>query len=119
DKNCRRLPRTSKTCESSTKNCAQRWAFRLFTTKRSVPSASSAFTTGLRAAKARCRTKPSAHTRPAAGTDRISAAKFQLAISVCFGILKLPLEQFQIHAMFRSFFLPDEDHRNIPTVALD
>ena len=32
--------------------------------------------------------------------------------------MKLPPELFQIHAMLRRFLLTDEDHRNIPTVAL-
>ena len=32
--------------------------------------------------------------------------------------MKLPPELFQIHAMLRRFFVADEDHRNIPTVAL-
>jgi hypothetical protein len=32
--------------------------------------------------------------------------------------LKLPPELLQIHAVLRCFPLSDEDHRNIPTVAL-
>src|SRR5712691_11917399 len=39
-------------------------------------------------------------------------------ISACPGILKLPPELHQIHTMLRRFPLSDEDHRNIPTVAL-
>ena len=39
-------------------------------------------------------------------------------ISACPGILKLPPELLQIHTMLRRFPLADEDHRNIPTVAL-
>lgn len=33
-------------------------------------------------------------------------------------ILKLPPELLQIHLMLRRFSLADEEHRNIPTVAL-
>ncbi len=39
-------------------------------------------------------------------------------ISACPGILKLPPELLQTHTMLRRFPLSDEDHRNIPTVAL-
>ena len=39
-------------------------------------------------------------------------------ISASPGILKLPPELLQIHTMLRRFPLADEDHRNIPTVAL-
>ncbi len=39
-------------------------------------------------------------------------------ISACPGILKLPPELLQIHAMLRRFPLADKDHRNIPAVAL-
>ncbi len=39
-------------------------------------------------------------------------------ISACPGILKLPPELLRIHTMLRHFPLADEDHRNIPTVAL-
>src|SRR5260370_13465192 len=34
------------------------------------------------------------------------------------GILKLPTELLQVHAMFGGFVRADEDHGNIPTVAL-
>lgn len=33
-------------------------------------------------------------------------------------VSKLPSELLQIYAMLSSFFLADENHRNVPTVAL-
>jgi len=41
-----------------------------------------------------------------------------MMISACPGILELPPELLRIHTMLRHFPLADEDHRNIPTVAL-
>ena len=45
-------------------------------------------------------------------------ARFQLCISACPGILKLAPELLEIHAMLGRFLLANEDHRNIPAVAL-
>jgi hypothetical protein len=41
-----------------------------------------------------------------------------LSISACSGILKLPPELLQIHTMLRRFPPANEDHWNIPTIAL-
>ena len=41
-----------------------------------------------------------------------------MGISTCSSVLKLPPELLEIHAMLRRFPLANEDHRNIPTVAL-
>ncbi len=41
-----------------------------------------------------------------------------MGISACSSIPKLPPELLEIHAVLRRFPLANEDHRNIPTIAL-
>ncbi len=48
----------------------------------------------------------------------MSLADFSPGISVRSRFFKLPAELRQIHAMLRRFVLADEDHRDVPRVAI-
>src|SRR5258708_16126630 len=67
-----------------------------------------------------CRTKPWAPTKPAAATRtrRFLPRTFSVRISAHRCTLKLPPELLQVHAMLCGFLLADEEHWDIPTVAL-
>jgi hypothetical protein len=64
--------------------------------------------------------KPSALTNRVAATSSAAclATTYQRIFSFCRGVSKLPAKLCQIHAVLRRFSWPDENHRNVLSVAL-